>query len=45
MIREGRKEEKNVSSWLAEVVRSEGGRVSFERFMELALYHPLHGYY
>jgi SAM-dependent MidA family methyltransferase len=34
-----------VSSWLAEVVRSEGGRVSFERFMELALYHPLHGYY
>jgi SAM-dependent MidA family methyltransferase len=32
-------------SWLAEVVRSEGGRVSFERFMELALYHPVHGYY
>jgi SAM-dependent MidA family methyltransferase len=32
-------------SWLAEVVRSEGGRVSFERFMELALYHPAHGYY
>ena len=30
---------------MAEVVRSEGGRVSFERFMELALYHPLHGYY
>jgi SAM-dependent MidA family methyltransferase len=34
-----------MSSWLAEVVRSEGGRVSFERFMELALYHPVHGYY
>ncbi|HZC58340.1 MAG TPA: SAM-dependent methyltransferase [Chthoniobacterales bacterium] len=33
------------ASWLAEVVRSEGGRVSFERFMELALYHPVHGYY
>ena len=33
------------ASWLAEVVRSEGGRVSFARFMELALYHPVHGYY
>jgi SAM-dependent MidA family methyltransferase len=32
-------------SWLAEAVRSEGGRVTFERFMELALYHPVHGYY
>jgi SAM-dependent MidA family methyltransferase len=27
------------------VVRSGGGRVSFDRFMELALYHPEHGYY
>ena len=34
-----------MSSWLAEAVRSEGGRVTFERFMELALYHPAHGYY
>src|ERR1700675_4144575 len=34
-----------MSSWLAEVVRSEGGRIAFERFMELALYHPVHGYY
>jgi SAM-dependent MidA family methyltransferase len=34
-----------MSSWLAEAVRSEGGRISFERFMELALYHPIHGYY
>ena len=34
-----------MSSWIAEVVRSEGGRVSFDRFMELALYHPAHGYY
>ncbi|MBV9107327.1 MAG: SAM-dependent methyltransferase [Verrucomicrobia bacterium] len=34
-----------MSSWLAEIVRSEGGRISFERFMELALYHPVHGYY
>jgi SAM-dependent MidA family methyltransferase len=32
-------------SWIAEIVRSEGGRISFERFMELALYHPIHGYY
>jgi SAM-dependent MidA family methyltransferase len=32
-------------TWLAEAVRSEGGRVTFERFMELALYHPTHGYY
>ncbi|HTC13837.1 MAG TPA: SAM-dependent methyltransferase [Chthoniobacterales bacterium] len=32
-------------TWLAEAVRSEGGRVTFERFMELALYHPAHGYY
>ena len=32
-------------SWIAEIVRSEGGRVSFDRFMELALYHPAHGYY
>jgi SAM-dependent MidA family methyltransferase len=34
-----------MSTWLAEVVRSEGGRITFERFMELALYHPVHGYY
>ena len=33
------------SSWLAEVVRAEGGRVRFDRFMELALYHPQNGYY
>jgi SAM-dependent MidA family methyltransferase len=32
-------------TWLAEAVRFEGGRVTFERFMELALYHPVHGYY
>jgi SAM-dependent MidA family methyltransferase len=32
-------------SWLAEAVQSEGGRITFERFMELALYHPVHGYY
>jgi SAM-dependent MidA family methyltransferase len=34
-----------MASWIAEVVRSEGGRISFERFMELALYDPAHGYY
>jgi SAM-dependent MidA family methyltransferase len=28
----------------AEIVRR-GGRITFERFMELALYHPQHGYY
>jgi SAM-dependent MidA family methyltransferase len=28
----------------ADIVRN-GGRITFERFMELALYHPLHGYY
>lgn len=28
----------------AEIARR-GGRITFERFMELALYHPLHGYY
>jgi len=32
-------------TWLADAVRSEGGRITFERFMELALYHPVHGYY
>jgi SAM-dependent MidA family methyltransferase len=34
-----------MSTWLADAVRSEGGRITFERFMELALYHPVHGYY
>jgi SAM-dependent MidA family methyltransferase len=34
-----------MASWIAERVRSEGGRISFERFMELALYDPAHGYY
>jgi SAM-dependent MidA family methyltransferase len=32
-------------SWIADIVAGEGGRVSFDRFMELALYHPDHGYY
>lgn len=26
-------------------IRRSGGRITFERFMELALYHPQHGYY
>ena len=34
---------------LIEAIRAEiarkGGRITFERFMELALYHPQHGYY
>jgi SAM-dependent MidA family methyltransferase len=34
---------------LIEEIRAEikrcGGRITFERFMELALYHPQHGYY
>ena len=32
-------------SWVAEITRAEGGKISFERFMELALYDPNHGYY
>lgn len=34
-----------MASWLAEVAKSEGGRLRFDRFMELALLHPVHGYY
>jgi SAM-dependent MidA family methyltransferase len=37
------------NSALVEVIRSEifaaGGQITFARFMELALYHPEHGYY
>jgi SAM-dependent MidA family methyltransferase len=32
-------------SWLAQTVQAEGGKIRFDRFMELALYHPIHGYY
>jgi SAM-dependent MidA family methyltransferase len=32
-------------SWIAEIARAAGGQISFERFMELALYDPDHGYY
>ncbi len=32
-------------SWLAEIAQAEGGGLRFDRFMELALYHPVHGYY
>jgi SAM-dependent MidA family methyltransferase len=32
-------------SWLAELVQGEGGKIRFDRFMELALYHPVYGYY
>ena len=32
-------------SWLAEIAKNEGGRLRFDRFMELALFHPVHGYY
>jgi SAM-dependent MidA family methyltransferase len=32
-------------SWLAEIAENEGGRLRFDRFMELALRHPIHGYY
>jgi SAM-dependent MidA family methyltransferase len=34
-----------MQSWIAEIARAEGGKISFERFMELALSHPTHGYY
>jgi SAM-dependent MidA family methyltransferase len=30
---------------ITESIRSEGGRITFERFMDLALYHPQLGYY
>ncbi len=37
------------SAPLIEIIRNEmteqGGRMTFARFMELALYHPVHGYY
>lgn len=31
--------------WIRALIAQEGGRTTFERFMELALYHPDHGYY
>jgi SAM-dependent MidA family methyltransferase len=34
-----------MSSWIADIVTAEGGRIPFDRFMELALYDPDHGYY
>jgi len=34
-----------MASWLAEIAEAEGGKISFERFMKLALYDPDHGYY
>ena len=37
-----------MSAALAATIRDENGRegpISFRRFMELALYHPEHGYY
>src|SRR5246500_1705911 len=34
-----------MASWLAEIATNEGGRLRFDRFMELALLHPVHGYY
>ena len=35
----------SMPSWLAEAAQAEGGKIRFDRFMELALYHPIHGYY
>jgi SAM-dependent MidA family methyltransferase len=32
-------------SWLAEAIQIKGGKLRFDQFMELALYHPVHGYY
>jgi SAM-dependent MidA family methyltransferase len=34
-----------MASWLADIAKSERGRLRFDRFMELALRHPVHGYY
>jgi len=32
-------------SWIAHEIAVRGGAVSFHDYMELALYHPDHGYY
>jgi SAM-dependent MidA family methyltransferase len=32
-------------SWIIEEIEKRGGEVTFDIFMELALYHPQHGYY
>ena len=32
-------------SWMMAEIEERGGVVAFEEFMELALYHPVHGYY
>jgi len=32
-------------SWMASEIRERGGAISFRDYMELALYHPTHGYY
>ncbi len=32
-------------SWMAKEVDARGGEISFRDYMELALYHPRHGYY
>lgn len=31
--------------WILDEIEAQGGEIGFERFMELALYHPQHGYY
>jgi SAM-dependent MidA family methyltransferase len=32
-------------SWIVEEIEARGGEVLFDEYMELALYHPKHGYY
>ncbi len=32
-------------SWIVDEIEARGGSVPFDEFMELALYHPEHGYY
>jgi SAM-dependent MidA family methyltransferase len=32
-------------SWIFDEIASRGGEVPFDQYMELALYHPTHGYY
>ena len=32
-------------SWIVDEIVARGGAVPFDAFMELALYHPVHGYY
>jgi SAM-dependent MidA family methyltransferase len=38
-------DQREIVSKIQREIEALGGRITFERFMELALYHPQHGYY